>query len=284
MATGGSVAEVEVAPRVRGPSRVCWQVVIPYAAMYLACVALPFYGVSWRALGLFAASFFVRMFLLSAGYHRYFAHRSFRTSRAMQFLLGLFGSLTLQGGPLWWAQTHRHHHRHADTPEDLHSPRHHGFLHAHFGWFMNDRYYKVDYRMIPDLAKYPELRWVDSELRVVLYVAYGWAFYWLGGMQGLLWGFCLSTVALWNISHWVQSFSHSVGGYRRYQTDDNSRNHYLVGLVSLGEWHNNHHHAPSSVKQGHVWWEIDVTYYVLRVMSRAGLVWDLRQFDRSRRA
>lgn len=266
----------------RRASGICWRVLIPYAAFYLACLAIPWYGVSWRAIGLLAASFFVRMFFLGASYHRYFAHRAFRTTRAMQLVLALLGSLTVQGGPIWWAQTHRQHHRHADTPRDLHSPRHHGFWYAHVGWFLLDRHYKVDYRTIPDLAKYPELRWVDSELRVVLYVALGWLFYRLGGMQGLLWGFCLSTVLLWNVTHWVQSFSHSVGGYRRYPTDDSSRNHAVLGVLSLGEWHNNHHHAPSSARQGHVWWEIDVTYYGLKVLSWVGLVWNLRQIGHSR--
>ena len=202
----------------------------------------------------------------------------------MQFVLALLGALTLQGGPIWWAQTHRHHHRHTDTPQDIHSPRHHGFWYSHFGWFLTERYYKADYRTIPDLARYPELRWVDSELRIVLYVAYAWLMYRLGGLQGILWGFCLATVLLWNITHWVQSFSHSVGGYRRYQTRDDSRNHTLLGLLSLGAWHNNHHHAPSSAREGHVWWEIDVTYYILKAMSWVGLVWDLREFERSRRA
>jgi stearoyl-CoA desaturase (Delta-9 desaturase) len=277
----GLVGDGRAGEPVRDPSGICWQVLIPYAGMYLACLALPFYGVSWRAVWLLAVSFFVRMFFLSAGYHRYFAHRAFQTSRPVQFLLGLFGALTIQGGPLWWAQTHRQHHRHTDTPQDLHSPTHYGLLYAHFGWFLRDRFYKIDYARIPDLAKYAELRWLDSELRVVLYLAYGWLVYWLGGIQGLLWGFCLSTVLLWNISHWVQSFSHAMGGYRRYQSNDHSRNHFLIGVLSLGEWHNNHHHAPSSARQGQVWWEIDVTYYVLKVLSWVGLVWNLRQFERS---
>jgi len=270
---------------VRAPARFCWHVSLGYSAFYLACLAIPFYGVSWRAVGLMAASFFFRMFFLSVGYHRYFSHRAFQTSRPVQFLLGLFGALTVQRGPLWWAQTHRHHHRHADTTDDLHSPRHMGFWRSHFGWFMSERYARTDYSKIRDFARYPELRLLDSEARNVLYLGYAGLFYWLGGMQGLLWGFFLSTVLLWNISHWIQSLSHmAVGGYRRYQSKDHSRNHYLIGLLSLGEWHNNHHYSPSTAKQGHVWWEIDVGYYFLAIGSRLGLVWDLQPLRRPREA
>jgi stearoyl-CoA desaturase (delta-9 desaturase) len=269
---------------VRVPFRLCWQMAVPYAGFYVACLAIPFYGVSWRALGLFAASYFARMLFLSIGYHRYLAHRAFETSRAMQFVLALLGTLTLQGGPLWWAQTHRHHHRHTDTPDDLHAPRYYGFWYAHFGWFLDARHFRADPSKVPDLASYPELRWLDSELRVPLYVGYAWLMYWLGGMQGLLWGFCLATVVLWNLTHWVQSVSHTAGGYRRYDSDDDSRNHVLVGLLGLGEWHNNHHHSPSSARQGHVWWELDVGYGVLKALSWSGLVWNLRAPRRPRAA
>jgi stearoyl-CoA desaturase (delta-9 desaturase) len=273
-------------PEPAAPARfqISWAMAIPYAAFYVACLAIPFYGVSWRAIGLFAASFFARMLFLSIGYHRYLAHRAFETSRATQLVLAVLGTLTIQGGPLWWAQTHRHHHRHADTPQDVHAPSHHGFLYAHFGWFLDVRHVKADHRKVPDLARFAELRWLDSELRIPLYVGYALLMYWLGGMQGLLWGFCLATVALWNLTHWVQSGSHTLGGYRRYPSADASRNHVVIGLISLGEWHNNHHHSPSSSRQGHAWWELDVGYYLLTAMSWVGLVWNLKQPRRPREA
>ena len=268
----------------RPPFRLSWQMAIPYAAFYVACLAIPFYGISWRALAIFAGSYFSRMLFLSIGYHRYLAHRAFDTSRAMQFVLALLGALTIQGGPLWWAQTHRHHHRHADTPEDLHAPRYYGFWYAHFGWFLDARNFRADPAKVADLAMYPELRWLVSELRVPIYVGYAWLMYWLGGMQGLLWGFCLATVLLWNLTHWVQSVSHTAGGYRRYASDDDSRNHLVIGLFGLGEWHNNHHYSPSAARQGHVWWELDVGYGALVILRGLGLVWNLREPRRPRAA
>ncbi|MBP3957868.1 acyl-CoA desaturase [Gemmata sp. G18] len=226
-----------------------------------------------------AATYFVRMFLLSAAYHRYFAHRSYNTSRPVQFLLGLFGLLTMQNGPLWWAATHRNHHRHADTPDDLHSPRYHGFLYAHSLWFLDRKNRATDLSAVPDLAKYPELRWLNSRVSTNLAVAaYAAGLYALFGWTGFVWGFCVSTVLLLHTTHWIQSISHSAGGYRRFATPDESRNHWVLGVVSLGEWHNNHHHSPGSARQGWAWWEPDVTWAVLRVLSWFRLVWDVREF------
>jgi stearoyl-CoA desaturase (delta-9 desaturase) len=216
------------------------------------------------------------MFGLGVGYHRYFAHRAFRTSRPVQFVLALLGCLSVQRGPLWWAWTHREHHRKADTPDDIHSPRYQGFLYAHAGWFINDKYFVTDMDAVKDFAKYPELRFLDRYY-ALLYGVMMVGFLALFGAQGFVWGFCLSTVLLWHVTHWIQSFSHSIGGYRRYDGDDSSRNHVLIGLISLGEWHNNHHYSPSSARQGHVWWEIDIGYYTLVLMSWLGLVWNLKQ-------
>lgn len=255
--------------------RLSWGMAVPYVAFYLACLAIPFVGVSWRAIEICAASYFVRMLFLTISYHRYFAHRAFETSRLMQFVLGVLGALIIQGGPLWWAQTHRHHHRHADTPADLHAPRFFGFWYAHFGWFLDDRLGRTDPSKVRDLARYPELRWLDSAWRIPLYLAYAGLMYGLGGAQGFVWGFCVATILLWNLTHWVQSGAHSLGGYQRFPAGD-SRNHVVVGLLGLGEWHNNHHDSPSAACQGRVWWEVDVGYAVLRLLEWSGLIWNLR--------
>jgi stearoyl-CoA desaturase (delta-9 desaturase) len=228
-------------------------------------------------LAILAVTYYVRAFGLGAGYHRYFAHRSFKTSRPMQVVLALLGLTALQRGPLWWGETHRRHHRDVDTPDDIHSPHHQGFWYAHVGWAFDPRYAETQLDGIPDLAKYPELVWLDAPLvsRVVA-IIYGGGLLAVFGLHGFVWGFCLSTVCLWHTVHWIQSLSHSVGGYRRFDTPDRSRNHLGLGLISLGEFHNNHHHRAGSARQGYAWWEVDVVFWLLRALGVLGLVWDVK--------
>jgi stearoyl-CoA desaturase (delta-9 desaturase) len=213
---------------------------------------------------------------LMAGYHRYFAHRSFKTSRPVQFLLALVGTLAVQKGVLWWTSTHRHHHRYSDTEFDLHSPTHKSFLYAHSGWFLDQANRNTDYSRVQDLARYPELVWLDR--RNLLPIAVFALLIWLSfGWGGLVWGFCISTVLIWHAIHSIGSFGHRCGGYRRFATADNSRNKWFLALVLLGEgWHNNHHFYPSSARAGFVWWAYDIVYWALKGMERLGLVWDLR--------
>jgi stearoyl-CoA desaturase (delta-9 desaturase) len=216
------------------------------------------------------------MFGLMAGYHRYFAHRSFKTSRAFQFLLGLLGTLGYQKGPLWWASHHRYHHRYSDTYLDYHSPIQRGFLYSHSGWFLDRSNRETKWGRVGDLARYRELVWLDNwnlvpvfSLALLLLLFFGW--------RGVVWGFCVNTILIWHAIHAIGSFGHRFGGYRRFVTTDNSRNKWFIALILLGEgWHNNHHFYPSSARQGFVWWEIDTAYYVLKLMSWTGLIWDLR--------
>jgi stearoyl-CoA desaturase (Delta-9 desaturase) len=248
-----------------------------YLSVHLACLGVFFTGAIWQGVKIFLISFLIRSFALGAGYHRYFAHKSFRTSRAMQFILGLLGTLALEGSPIWWAATHRFHHRHADTPEDIHSPYYKGFLYAHSGWFLDKANTRTDYSMVPDLAKYPEMLWLDRWWGyMTLPVIGGIALLYYFGLNGFLWGFCVSSLLVWHSTHWIQSMSHSYGGYRNFDSDDRSRNHWFIALVTMGEWHNNHHHYPWSARQGLAWWEVDVVYGILKVMSWLGLVWDLK--------
>ena len=253
---------------------------LPFWGVHVAAVVGVFWlGWSWSGVVLAVALYYARMFFLTAGFHRYFAHRSFKTSRTMQFVLALGGSLAAQKGVLWWAANHRIHHRYADRPGDVHSPRRDGFWWSHFGWFLSDRHLETHWNRIRDFARYPELRWLNRHdmiapvgLAVVLAV--------VGGAWALVWGFFVSTVLLWHGTFLVNSLAH-VMGTRRYETRDDSRNNPAIALVTMGEgWHNNHHRFPAFANQGLVWWEIDPTYYALRGLEWLGVIWDLRRSPR----
>ena len=249
---------------------------IGYAAFHLACFGVIWTGTSWTDIWLCVILYVVRMFGLTAGYHRYFSHKSYKMGRIMQFIMGLLGTLTVQKGVLWWASTHRHHHRYSDTHQDLHSPAYKGFWYAHMGWFLDDKNRFTNYSMVPDLLKYPEIVWLNRHC-VEINVLFALSILVLFGWSGLFWGFFISTVLLWHVIHGIGSIGHSIGGYRNYHTTDNSRNNWFLGIVMLGEgWHNNHHYYPSSARQGFRWWEIDVTYSILKILSLVGLVTDLR--------
>lgn len=253
-----------------------WEALIPYVSVYALCLGAFFIHFDLALFTLFVVSYLGRMFGLTICYHRYFSHRSFKTSRPLQFVLAVIGSLNLQGGVIWWAETHRYHHRRADTPDDLHSPSFQGFLYSHYGWFLNKDNKSTHLDRMKDLARFPELVWLN-EYHWVPFAAYTAIIAWAFGFAGVVWSVCIPTILLWEMTHWVQSFSHSVGGYRRWNdSPDQSRNHWLVGLVTLGEFHNNHHAFASSAKQGHVWWEIDGGYYILKAMAAVGLVWGVR--------
>ena len=263
--------------RTFASTRLSFDILVQYAVLHLACFAVLITGPTWRGVCVGVGSFLLRAFGLGVGYHRYFAHKSFKTSRAFQFVLAVLGSLAVQRGVLWWAETHRYHHRHADTLADIHSPSHLGFLYAHSGWFIDQRNRATNVSKVADLVRFPELAWLNDWKWYFLPIAtYGVLLYWFFGGEGLVWGLAISTVALWHATHWIQSMSHSHGGYRRCPSADNSRNHWLLGLVTLGEFHNNHHYSPSSCRQGFVWWEIDIGYYILAVLGWLGVVWDLK--------
>ncbi len=233
-----------------------------------------FSGVTRTAVILLVVTFTTRMFFITAGYHRYFSHKSYRLNRFWQFVLAFGGTMASQKGPLWWAAHHRNHHRFSDTERDVHSPKR-GFWWSHVGWILCDKYNQADMTQIRDFSKYPEIRFINK---------HDWIGPWtlalvcaaIGGWSGLLIGFFLSTVLLWHVTFTVNSVAH-VMGRRAYETADTSRNTLLVALATGGEgWHNNHHRYPWSARQGFRWWQIDVTYYVLRALSWIGIVHDLR--------
>lgn len=254
---------------------------VVFVLMHIACLAVVLTGVTWLTLALCGACYLIQMVGITAGYHRYFSHRTFKTSRAFQFVLACLGCAAGQKGPLWWASRHRHHHRASDTPEDLHSPVAHTLWWSHIGWVLSSASDGMDERSVKDLARYPELRWLDRHHWVPPVALAGLCLV-AGGWGGLVWGFCVSSVLSHHATFTVNSVCH-LWGRRRYATADASRNNLFVALITLGEgWHNNHHHYQGSANQGFRWWEIDVCYYLIRLLACAGLVWDVRTPPRAR--
>ncbi len=267
---------VEVSP---GDRRVDWVRVIPFIGMHLACLAVFWVGWSVTAVSVAFGLYVVRMFAVTGFYHRYFSHRTFTTTRAGQFIFALIGASAVQRGPLWWAAHHRKHHRHSDTELDAHSPRHHGFWWAHMGWITSPSNFATDLEAVPDLAKYPELRFLDR-FDILVPVLLAVTLFLVGGGQLLVWGFFISTVFLFHGTSFINSLAH-VMGRRRYVTGDDSRNSFILAVITLGEgWHNNHHKYPGAARQGFFWWELDLTYYGLKLLSWLGVLWDLRPVPR----
>ena len=228
--------------------------VIPFIGIHLACVGVFFVPFHWRYVGLALALYLVRMFGVTAGYHRYFSHRSFRLNRPVQFVLAFLAETSSQKGVLWWAAHHRVHHAESDSTEDIHSPKQDGFWWAHVGWVISNDYDEYDPRLIQDFAKFPEIRWIDRHFWVPP-LALALATLALGGIPGFLWGFVVSTVMLFHGTFAINSIAH-VWGTRRFDTPDQSRNNFLLALVTLGEgWHNNHHRYMYACRQGLRWWE-----------------------------
>ncbi|MBB1595826.1 acyl-CoA desaturase [Achromobacter sp. UMC46] len=270
------------------PDRIDWTRALPFALLHAGCLGTLWTGVSPVALAVAAVLYAVRMFALTGFYHRYFSHRTFRTSRGAQLVFAVLGASCVQRGPLWWAAHHRHHHRHADDEQDLHSPARHGFWWGHMGWFLTPRAFATDMARVPDLRRYPELRWLDR-FDAVVPVALALLCYALGaalehlspglgtsGPQMLVWGFFISTVALFHATVTINSLAHRYGK-RRYDTSDDSRNNAWLALLTFGEsWHNNHHFYPGSARQGFRAREIDITWYGLRLLAATGLIWDLK--------
>ena len=246
------------------------------AAMHAACLLVFFLPVSSLVVWLAVAGYALRMWAITAGYHRYFSHRSYKTSRVFQFVLAVLGTSAMQNGPLWWASWHRNHHRWSDQPADPHSPLQRGFWHAHMGWILGSDSDHPNLDNVADLARYPELRWLDQHKwwPVIGYVVLCFG---IGGLPGLLWGGVLSTVLVLHATALINSLGHRWGS-RRYATPDDSRNNALLALLTFGEgWHNNHHHAMYCARQGFRWWELDLTYYGLRLLAAVGVIWSVRE-------
>jgi stearoyl-CoA desaturase (Delta-9 desaturase) len=263
--------------------------VLPFIVLHLACFAVFWVEFSAVAVSVAVVLYLLRMFAITGFYHRYFSHKAFKTSRPVQFIFAFLAASAAQRGPLWWASHHRHHHAHSDHPEDPHSPKQHGFFWSHLSWFLANKNFRLKKERIKDWLQYPELKLLDR-FDVVAPLALAFGLFGLGawlenaaphlqtnGLQLFIWGFVISTVLLYHMTFTVNSLAH-VWGKRRFLTNDDSRNNPVIALFTLGEgWHNNHHHFPSSARQGFYWWEIDLTYYGLKILSALGLIWDLRK-------
>ena len=271
------------------PEKIEFLRILPFILLHLACFTVFFVGFSATALIIAVLLYALRMFAITGFYHRYFAHKAFKTSRFVQFIFAFMAASSAQRGPLWWASHHRHHHANSDKPDDSHSPVQRGFFWSHISWFLTNKNFNSKNERVKDLLVYPELKFLDRfDVIAPLFLAA--SLYALGaaleiyaphlqtsGLQLLVWGFVISTVVLYHMTFTVNSLAH-VWGNRRFNTSDQSRNNSLIALLTLGEgWHNNHHHFPSAARQGFYWWEIDLTYYGLKILSALGLIWDLRK-------
>ena len=248
---------------------------IPFVSMHLGCFAAIWTGVTWGAIAICVGLYWLRIFAIGAGYHRYFSHRAYSTSRVFQFVLAFAAQSTAQKSILWWAAKHRHHHLHSDTGHDVHSPRYKGFIYSHMGWIFDRKHDTADLTKVADLARYPELMWLHK-YEIVPAVVLAALCFLVAGWPGLVVGFVWSTVLVYHATFCINSLAH-VSGTKRYVTGDDSRNNWLLAVFTMGEgWHNNHHAYQGSVRQGFKWWEIDPTYYILWGLSWLGLVWDLK--------
>jgi len=267
--------------------KIDWLRSLPFFALHLMCFGVIWVGWSWIAVTMAVSLYFIRMFAVTGFYHRYFSHRTFQTSRWGQFALAIMGNSAVQKGPLWWAAHHRHHHRFSDKEGDVHSPHQNSFFWSHMGWITCRKNFPTNLKAVPDLAKFPELCFLDRfDNLVPLILAV--SLFTLGavlnafvpgletsGMQMLIWGFFISTTVLFHCTSTINSLAHKMGR-KRFETADESRNSLILALITLGEgWHNNHHHFPAAVRQGFYWWEIDITYYLLRLLSWTRLIWEL---------
>ena len=253
-----------------------WWNFIPMGLMHLSLIGIFWTGFTATSIALCVGLYIARVFGITGGYHRYFSHRGYKTSRVFQFVMAFLGATAMQKGPLWWSAKHREHHRDTDEKDDGHSPRQYGFFDAHIGWIYREARSNPDMDLMKDFSKYPELRWIERHQYMpgILTAIFCGL---VGGWSGFLVGFMLSTILVYHATFTINSLNHMIGR-QRYLTGDDSRNNWFLALLSLGEgWHNNHHYYPATARNGFFWWEIDVTYYMLKGLERVGLVWDLRQ-------
>ena len=274
-ASGDGTGTAEAGAPAKRHDDIVYPSAIPFTLVHLACLGAIWTGITWQAVAIGVALYWIRIFAIGAGYHRYFSHRAFSTSRAFQFVLACLAQSTAQKSVLWWAEKHRHHHRYSDTENDVHSPHRHGLFYSHVGWIFARHQENIDRSKIADLTRYPELEWLHRYPHVPAIVL-GTICFAIGGWSGLVVGFFWSTVAVYHGTFCINSLAH-LRGRARYVTGDHSRNNWLLAIVTMGEgWHNNHHAYQSSARQGFRWWEYDPTFYILKALSWVGIVHDLK--------
>jgi stearoyl-CoA desaturase (delta-9 desaturase) len=274
-----------IAPGNRWRKGIDWPVTLWIVVVHLGALAAP-WVFTWKA-------FWVAVFLawltgsigVCMGYHRQLTHGSFSTFRPIRWLLALIGGLSGEGSALTWVANHRKHHVFSDRDGDPHSPRD-GKWWSHMLWFMpqfgRPHYQGLIKRYAPDLYRDPVMRWLDTLflpmhilLGAVLLAAGTLGWDWYTGWSFVVWGMFVRLVYVLHVTWFVNSASH-IWGYRNYETSDNSRNLWWVGLLAFGEgWHNNHHAYQRVARQGHKWWELDITYWVICLMEKVGLAWNV---------
>ncbi|AKO64460.1 stearoyl-CoA 9-desaturase [Methylophilales bacterium MBRSG12] len=267
-----------------------WFRVIPFILIHFGALAALWTHFEWYLVWVALILFVIRMFAITGFYHRYFAHKTFKTSRLMQFIFAFIGSTAAQRGPIWWASHHRRHHLNSDRHNDHHSPHTHHFLWSHMGWFLAKKNFLTDRKVVRDLIKFKELvlidrfDWFPPVLLLLSLFVIGEYLSLTSGISGLnmvIWGFCVSTILVYHCTFAVNSIAH-LWGTQRYNTKEESKNNFLVALLTFGEgWHNNHHHYPGSIRQGFYWWEVDLTYYALKFLSFLGIVYNLRTVSKA---
>lgn len=262
----------------------------------LGVLSAPFFvwgwGFGWTDLGLLLSMYVLTALGITVGFHRLFVHRSFETYAWVKFIWAILGSMAVQGSLFNWVALHRRHHQFSDTANDPHSPRHEGtgvlallkgFWHAHIGWF-----FKAD---PPDLLRYVADLRQSRSLRAAsqlfpLWVALGLVIpavlgglitqTWAGFWTGLIWGGLVRMFLVHHVTWSVNSACH-LWGARPFKSDDESRNNALFGILAMGEgWHNTHHAFPTSARHGLRWWQIDVSYGVIRALELSHLAWNVK--------
>jgi stearoyl-CoA desaturase (delta-9 desaturase) len=238
-----------------------------------------FWSFSWTNLAVALALHWIAVgFGISLGYHRLHTHRGFKTSKAFEYFLAICGTLTLEGGPMFWVATHRQHHQLSDQEGDPHSPRDGGFW-AHMGWILfGDTHHNNTELMgkyAPDLGREPFYRWLNTYHYLPL-TTLGLILLAVGGWSMVLWGIFLRVIVGLHATWLVNSATH-MWGSRRFETRDDSRNSWWVALLTFGEgWHNNHHAHPVSARHGLAWYEFDISWITLRILNAFGIVRDLK--------
>ncbi|MBI1790784.1 MAG: fatty acid desaturase [Acidobacteria bacterium] len=253
--------------------KINWLTTTVLVVFHLGAVAALFMF-DWKAV--LVASFLYWLAIgcgIGMGYHRLLTHRSYKVPRFIEQFLAICGTLTLEGGPIFWVATHRLHHQNSDKPGDPHSPRDGAFW-SHMGWIMLGESKHSDTRQMsrytPDLSKDPFYRWLNSFHYVPL-VILGLTLLAVGGVKMMMWGVFVRVVVGLHSTWLVNSATH-MWGRRRFRTTDDSRNNWWVALLTFGEgWHNNHHAHPNSSRHGLAWYELDLTYVQIRLLELFGV-------------
>jgi stearoyl-CoA desaturase (Delta-9 desaturase) len=255
-------------------------VIVPLLATVLAIVLLWQRAVHWSDLALLATMYALVALGVTVGFHRMLTHRSFRPHPVVKCILLILGSMSFEGSALEWAATHIKHHAQADREGDPHSPVE-GFFHAHIGWMFGEKVdpnvycnYLLKDRMVVFVSR-TFIFW--SLLSLLIPFA-------LGGWTGLLWGGLVRMFLTHHVTWSVNSVCHTFGK-REFETNDRSRNEWMVGLLAFGEgWHNNHHAFPRSAFHGLHWWQFDLSGYLIWTLERLGLARDVYRISPSLRA